>query len=95
MRSCKCKEGSKASGSLLLSEACRFRLKPGEGHVATLGELFEAHSETVKGLERAVKLGLTSRKRLHEAAYKGVEREIPLLSHHVYTPRHRPSGVQL
>lgn len=75
------------SNSLLLNETCRFRLEPNEEQVAILGELFEAYSEMVRRcLERAVKLGITSRKRLHEAVYRELREKYPSYpSHYVYT----------
>ncbi|MEM3869353.1 MAG: hypothetical protein QXW47_11225, partial [Candidatus Jordarchaeales archaeon] len=59
------------SGSLLLNETCRFKLEPEEGQAAILEDLFKAYSEMVEAcLDRAIRLNVTSRRKLHEAIYK-------------------------
>ncbi len=75
------------SGSLLLTETCRFKLQVDVEKASILGELFRACSEMVKTcLDRAMSLGVTSRKKLHEAVYKELRAKYPSYpSHYIYT----------
>ncbi|MBS7287497.1 MAG: hypothetical protein KIH01_01790 [Candidatus Freyarchaeota archaeon] len=70
------------SGSLLLTEACRFRLEPNEEQRIILEELFSAYEDMVRGcLSRALSMNITSRKRLHEAVYHGLRAKYPIILH--------------
>ena len=75
------------SKSLLLSETCRFKLEPSEEQKLLLEELIEVYREMVKEcLGIALKFGVTSRKRLHEAVYRRLRTEYPSYpSHYIYT----------
>ncbi|MEM2156095.1 MAG: hypothetical protein QXQ05_06025, partial [Candidatus Jordarchaeales archaeon] len=75
------------SGSLLLNETCRFKLQPNDEQAIVLEDLFKTYSEMVKAcLDRAIRLNLTSRRRLHEAIYKELRTKYPSHpSHYVYT----------
>jgi putative transposase len=71
----------------LLNETCRFKLEPEERYAKILDELFKAYSEMVRTcVDKAVRLGITSRKRLHEAVYKQLRTKNPEYpSHYIYT----------
>jgi len=73
------------SNSLLLNEACRFKLQVEKASI--LDELFRAYSEMVRTcLDRAIGLGVTSRKKVHEAIYKELGAKYPSYpSHYIYT----------
>ncbi|MEM2626334.1 MAG: transposase [Candidatus Jordarchaeales archaeon] len=75
------------SNSLLLNETCRFKLQPNDEQAAILEDLFKTYSEMVKAcLDRAIRLNVTSRRRLHEAIYKELRTKYPSYpSHYVYT----------
>ena len=75
------------SSSLLLTETCRFKLEPAEDQRPVLEELMEAYQDMVKEcLEAALRLGVTSRKRLHEAVYRRLRTKYPSYpSHYIYT----------
>jgi len=77
----------KQKESLLLSEACRFKLEPKERQAVILEGLFSAYSEMVKAcLDKAMRLGVTSRRRLHEAVYKELRAKYSAYpSHYIYT----------
>jgi len=77
----------KVSGSLLLSETCRFKLKPREEQKKILGELFSTYRSMVKEcLENAMSMNITSRKRLHESIYRELRmRYMDYPSHYIYT----------
>jgi len=75
------------SNSLLLYEACKFKLQPNDEQAIALEDLFKTYSEMVKTcLDRAMNLNITSRKRLHEAVYKELRTRYPNHpSHYIYT----------
>ncbi|MEM3546254.1 MAG: transposase [Candidatus Bathyarchaeia archaeon] len=75
------------SGSLLLSETCKFKLQPNDEQAIVLEDLFKTYSEMVKAcLDRAIRLNATSRKKLHEAIYKELRTKYPNHpSHYIYT----------
>jgi predicted transposase len=75
------------SSSLLLSETCRFKLKPTEEQKKMLGELFSTYRCMVKEcLEKAMSMKITSRKRLHESIYRELRmRYMDYPSHYIYT----------
>ncbi|MEM3750158.1 MAG: transposase [Candidatus Jordarchaeales archaeon] len=75
------------SNSLLLNETCRFKLQPNDEQAAILEDLFKTYSEMVKAcLDRAIRLNVTSRRKLHEAIYKELRTKYPNHpSHYVYT----------
>jgi len=75
------------SNSLLLNETCKFKLQVDVEKASVLDELFRAYSEMVRTcLDKAVNLGITSRKRLHEAVYKELRARFPSHpSHYIYT----------
>jgi len=75
------------SNRLSLNETCRFKLEPREEQVIILEELFRAYSEIIKAcLDKAMSLGVTSRRRLHEAVYRELRARYPAYpSHYIYT----------
>jgi putative transposase len=77
----------KVSNSLLLNEACRFKLEPSREQRQILEELFPVYEEMVREcLRRAMDLNITSRRRLHESIYRelrGKYGDYP--SHYIYT----------
>jgi IS605 OrfB family transposase len=76
----------KVSGSLLLSETCRFKLKPTEEQKRILGELFSTYRRMVKEcLKSAMSMNITSRRRLHESVYRELRtRYMDYPSHYIY-----------
>lgn len=53
---------------MLLNETCKFKLIPNEEQKAILNELFSTYENMVKEcLSKAIKMNITSRKRLHGA----------------------------
>ncbi|MEM2829500.1 MAG: transposase [Candidatus Jordarchaeales archaeon] len=72
---------------MLLNETCKFKLQPNDEQAAILEDLFKSYSEMVKAcLDRAIRLNVTSRRRLHEAIYKELRTKYPNHpSHYVYT----------
>ncbi len=77
----------KVLNSLLLTETCKFKLEPTREQKALLKELFEAYKCMVKEcLDKAVEANITSRKRLHEIAYRELRAKFPHYpSHYIYT----------
>jgi IS605 OrfB family transposase len=75
------------SGSLLLSETCKFKLKPTEEQKRILGELFSTYRSMVKEcLENAMSMKITSRRRLHGSIYRELRtRYMDYPSHYIYT----------
>ncbi|MEM2829847.1 MAG: transposase [Candidatus Jordarchaeales archaeon] len=75
------------SNSLSLNETCKFKLQPNDEQAIVLEDLFKSYSEMVKAcLDRAIRLNLTSRRRLHEAIYKELRTKYPNHpSHYIYT----------
>ena len=75
------------SGSLLLSETCRFKLEPTEEQKKILGELFSTYRSIVgECLKSAISMKITSRRRLHESIYRGLRvkyKDYP--SHYIHT----------
>ncbi|MBS7247333.1 MAG: transposase [Candidatus Freyarchaeota archaeon] len=71
----------------MLNETCRFKLQPNDEQAIVLEDLFKTYSEMVKAcLDRAIRLNLTSRRRLHEAIYKELRTKYPNHpSHYIYT----------
>ncbi|MEM1884428.1 MAG: hypothetical protein QXZ24_02330, partial [Candidatus Jordarchaeales archaeon] len=64
-----------------------FKLQPNDEQAAILEDLFKTYSEMVKAcLDRAIRLNVTSRRRLHEAIYKELRTKYPNHpSHYIYT----------
>jgi len=83
------------SNSYLLTETCKFKLEPTEGQKLLLEELMEAYCEMVKEcLEAALRLGVTSRKRLHKSIYKKLRAEYQHYpSHYIYTAITKALGI--
>ena len=83
------------SNSLLLSEACKFKLEPAEEQRLVLEELMEAYRNMVKEcLETALRLGVTSRKRLHKSIYRKLRAKYQHYpSHYIYTAITRALGI--
>jgi putative transposase len=77
----------KVSSSLLLNETCRFRLEPTEEQKQILEELFSTYRRMVEEcLESAMRMKITSKKRLHESVYRELRmRYIDYPSHYIYT----------
>ncbi|MCR6692833.1 MAG: transposase [archaeon YNP-LCB-003-016] len=75
------------SNSLLLSETCKFKLKPSMEQRQILEELFSTYRDMVgECLRKAMDLNITSRKRLHESIYKELRAKHPNYpSHYIYT----------
>ncbi len=83
------------SSSLLLNETCKFKLNPNEEHKAILEELFSTYEDIVREcLNKAIVMGITSRKRLHEAIYKELRASYPSYpSHYIYTAITQALGI--
>jgi len=79
----------------LLNETCKFKLGPTKEQEMVLEELMEAYRKMVEEcLETALKLGITSRKRLHESVYKGLRVKYQLYpSHYIYTAITQALGI--
>lgn len=75
------------SNGLLLTETCRFKLKPDGQQKITLEKLLKAYTIMVKEcLGKAITMNITSRKRLHETVYKELRVRFPNHpSHYIYT----------
>ena len=75
------------SNSLLLSETCKFKLKPSIEQKQILEELFSTYKSMVEEcLNRAISMNITSRKRLHELIYGELRRNFrDYPSHYIYT----------
>ncbi|MHA1505706.1 MAG: RNA-guided endonuclease InsQ/TnpB family protein [Candidatus Asgardarchaeia archaeon] len=83
------------SNSLLLSETCKFKLEPTEEQKLLLEELIEAYRKMVKEcLETALRLGVTSRKRLHKSIYRKLRAKYQHYpSHYIYTAITKALGI--
>ncbi len=83
------------SSSLSLTETCKFKLSPNEEQRAILGELFSTYGNIVKEcLNKAIKMNVTSRKRLHEAVYRELRVKYPSYpSHYIYTAITQALGI--
>ena len=83
------------SNSLLLSETCKFKLEPAEEQRLVLEELMEAYRNMVKEcLEAALRLGVTSRKRLHKSIYRKLRAKYQRYpSHYIYTAITKALGI--
>ncbi|MGC8911144.1 MAG: RNA-guided endonuclease InsQ/TnpB family protein [Nitrososphaeria archaeon] len=75
------------SSNLLLNETCKFKLNPNEEQKTILEELFSVYGSIVREcLNKATKMNITSRKRLHEAIYRELRVKYPSYpSHYIYT----------
>jgi putative transposase len=75
------------SNSLLLSETCKFKLKPSIEQKQILKELFSTYRGMVEEcLKSAISMNITSRKRLHESIYGELRRKFrDYPSHYIYT----------
>lgn len=75
------------SKKLLLTETCKFKLKPTEEQIRVLEELFTTYTEMVKTcFNFAIKNNVTSRKKLHKLIYRKLRSKFPdYPSHYVYT----------
>lgn len=83
------------SSIYLLTETCKFKLEPSEEQRLVLKELMEAYRRMVREcLETALKLGVTSRKRLHESVYWKLRAEYQHYpSHYIYTAITKALGI--
>jgi len=88
-------EYRRASACLSLTETCKFKLEPAEEQRMVLDELMEAYRNMVKEcLETALKLGVTSRKRLHKSIYWKLRAEYQQYpSHYIYTAITKALGI--
>ncbi|MBC7113154.1 MAG: IS200/IS605 family element transposase accessory protein TnpB [Candidatus Methanomethyliales bacterium] len=79
----------------MLSETCRFKLEPNEEQRLILEELVRSYQEIVKEcLDIALKLGITSRKRMHENIYRRLRTKYSNHpSHYIYTAITQALGI--
>jgi len=83
------------SSNLLLSETCKFKLEPSGEQRLILERLVATYNDMVrKCLERALELGMASRKKLQESIYKELRAayadypfNIPLIRSSIWTGR--------
>ncbi|MGB9660238.1 MAG: RNA-guided endonuclease InsQ/TnpB family protein [Nitrososphaerales archaeon] len=83
------------SSNLLLNETCKFKLNPNEEHKTILEELFSTYENIVKEcLNKSIVIGITSRKRLHEAIYEELRAKYSFHpSHYIYTAITQALGI--